>query len=342
MKRKLLAILMLMISLSLYATMTKIDSFHDRIISPFSSVAYYGDFSDLYSNPAALPLADKDQGLFLIRYRSYDSIPFSSFSDRIGYINDRLGEIELTFAGNNIALSANIGTEFTNRRLADDATYFDLYSNVDIEIDWGFAFPYVALGMSIKGGNSMARYDKGLKNLFDVVSNEFFSPFERISGSERFSLGAGLLVYFDNFSIGFDLDKILSLDTNGDIISTWSLIGENTYFSFAAEGNKFNKDGDLIFLLPRASVSFSNFQDFKYIFSVKGDLTFQILPDCNVSLGVGYREHDHSILSFDSSNGNIDIFLRGRFWSISAMLGISLNTSSYNTISPYVGVSYTR
>ena len=316
---------------------SKMHSFNDRLVSPLRSVSYHGDFLDFLSNPAALPLRDDNQGSFAFRINGSDDIPFANFSKKTGYINNRIDEISVSFAGRNIAFTANLGTSFERK---SEPAHFDIFSNVDIEIDWGFAFPYVSVGMSIKGGNSLIRNDKPIDSVFDAISNALFSPFERYQGRERFSLGGGLLVYFDNFSIGLNIEKILALDSSSEMISNWETVGKSTAFSFAANGDKFTKDGDLHFLLPRASISFSEFSGFRYTFSVKGDVTLQFLPDCNMAIGLGYREKDHGIFSFKTDNGNLDFFIKGQFWDFSVTFGASFDTKTFSSISPFVGFSY--
>lgn len=347
MRKKILStIFVLMLVLSLWADGNSIGSqrrysYSNRVPSPFRSASYYGEFFDLFTNPAALPLIEDNQGSFMLSMNLSDNLPFSSFSNPVGYINEQIDEMTLSFVGRNIALTANIGTSFANKRIDRDRAFFDIYSNMDIEIDWGFSFPYVSFGLSIEGGNSLIRSDKPIDDVFDAIANALFSPFDRNSGSERFSLGAGVLIYFDNFSIGLNIEDILTLNERNEISSTWRRIGQTSDLSFSAKGDKFTKNGDLQFLLPRVSLSFSEFLDDKYTFSVKGDLTLQFLPDANVSLGVGYREYNHSLFSFDSNNGIFDAYIKGSFNSMSITLGASFDCDSWSNIAPVIGFSYT-
>jgi len=342
MKRLLLFVFSIVLVFSLYAKDTLYSSNSNtskaQLASPFKSVAYHGDFLDFLSNPASLALMDSDQGSFMLRLFSSDNIPISNFSKKTGYMNDMVNELSVAFAGKNIAFVANVGTSF--ERKSQDLAIFDIFSNIDIEVDWAFSFPYVSLGMSIKGGNSLVRYERPINNVFDAISNAWFSPFESSSGKERFSLGSGLVVYFDYFSFGLNIDGILSLDERSELVASWSNIARNSSISFASNGSRFTKDGDLFFILPRVSISFSNFDGTGYTFSAKTDFTFQFLPDCNLSLGVGYMEVSHSFFSFNKDNGNLDVFLKGRFWDFSLAIGLGCGVGSFDNIAPFVGFSY--
>ena len=342
MKKSLLfVIISIFVSLELFAdSSSRIYSFNDRLVSPLKSVAYHGEFLDFLSNPAALPLINKDEESFVVMLNGADDIPFSNLSEKVGYLNSRVDELSISFAGNNVAFTTNLGTSFTNRKINDDQVYFDINSNIDIEIDLGLAFHYLSVGMSIKGGNSMIRHEKPISDVFDIVSNALFSPFENNPNSERFSLGAGLLLYLNNFSLGLNIDDILFLDDNSELSASWETVAKSTDIAFAANGNKFTKNGDLQFLLPRVSVSYSSFVDKEYTFSIKGDIAFQFLPDCNLDIGVGYREADHSFLSFKSENGNLDVYMKAKIWSFSVTLGTSFDTESFSYIAPFIGFAY--
>lgn len=315
-------------------------SFANRSSSPLRSVSYYGDFMDFFTNPASLPLIEDNQGSFMCSVNYSDYLPFSSFSSPTGYMNNTLADISLSFVGRSVALTANIGSSFINKTISDGLAYFDIYSNIDIEIDWGFALPYFSFGVSISGGNSLVRTNKAVANPFDAIANSLFSPFESNVGSERFSLGAGLLIYFDYFSIGLNIHDILTLNDENAISADWRTIGESSTLSFAAFGSKFNKNGDLSFILPRASISFSDFLDQRYTFSIKGDLAFQFLPESSLDVAIGYREINHTFFGFDGDNGFLDLYLSGEFYSMSLTIGVTFDCRTFSSISPVVGFKY--
>lgn len=342
MKKVLLIIVLSIVALSsVFSTEDgAIYSFANRFSSPLRSVSYFGNFMDFFTNPATLPLVEDNQGSFMCSINYSDYLPFSSFSTPTGYMNNTLADISLSFVGRNVALTANIGSSFINKTIKDDLAYFDIYSNIDIEIDWGFALPYFSFGVSIGGGNSLVRTNKRVSNPIDAVANSLFSPFERSAGSERFSLGAGMLLYFDYFSIGLNIHDILTLNDENSISADWETIGKSSTVSFAAFGPKFNKNGDLAFILPRVSLSFSDFLDQRYTFSIKGDLSFQFLPDSSLDIAVGYREVNHKFFGFNGNNGFLDVYLSGEFLSMNLTLGVTFDCKTFSTFSPVVGFSY--
>ena len=330
----------LILDVSLFAANISNYSFSNRAASPFRSVSYYGDFYDFFVNPATLPLVEDNQGSFMFNANYSDIFPFDAYSEPISYIQNQLDEMSVSFVGKSIALTANLGTNFTNKVIKDGISYFDIYSNADIEIDWAYAFPYFAFGVSMKGGNSLVRNDKPISSSIDAVANAWFSPFDRSSGSERFSVGSGLLFYFDNFAIGLNIDKIVTLNESNSISADWRTIGQSSNISFSANGNRFTKNGNLTFILPKASLSFSDFLDYRYTISLKGDLSFQFLPECDLSLGLGYREYNHSLFAFDGNNGLFDIYLQGNMWATSITIGVTFDCSTWRTVSPAIGFSF--
>lgn len=343
--KRLLAILLfsLFFSLPAFSDIESVTSFSLVENSPFTSVAYYGDFQDIFSNPAALPLRE-NEGAFLVSFKSLDNINFDILrEENLGWLQEHYDQTTLSFLSRYVSLSIMFGSSFEDRALSfsSNQPLFNIYSNVDIDVDFGYAFPYFSIGANLKGGNSMVRSAREVDNLWDAIANAWFSPFDRYTGRERFSIGVGVLFYMRNFSLGATIGEIFSLQS-GYLEFSWLGIGESTTISIAAEGNRFDKNGDLMIVKPRASLTYSGFSNrpvVSYI-EIAGELDFQFLPNAGLDLGVGYLEREHRFFDFKAQNGTLSIYLKASYSSLQAALGVSMDTSSFNTISPFFKFTY--
>ena len=82
------------------------------MFSPMSSVSYYGRFSDVFANPAALPLIETDTGPFAVSVSISDDYDPSDFSSSLPLLQNQRWDIAASFVADYVALKALYGTEF--------------------------------------------------------------------------------------------------------------------------------------------------------------------------------------------------------------------------------------
>ena len=341
-RKALLLSALLILPLSIYASVDGYSS--DYGSSPFSNPAYFGRFEDISSNPAALPLNRGDES-FRASLSVQEDYNMDELYDKLGYIQNNNSALDISFFSKTMSMTVRIGSAINGRRFQDNSIYpyYDIYSNMDLDLSVAYAFPYISLGAVLKGGNSMARMDKEISGVDSAFANSFLSPFERISGSERFSVGFGLLSYFDSISVALTADDILSF-SSGKMSGDLSSLVESFSLSFAAFGNEFTPSGDLSFVLPRVSLYYGGFKrdTSSGTFAICTDFEFQFLPSSSLSVGLSYREEDHRILRWNKDNGYLSLYLRGEFSSWSFTLGTGSSTNGFVNLVPHLSVSYAR
>lgn len=339
MKIRAIAILLLILApFSLFAV-SQASSYE---ASPFHAPSYHGKFDDMVANPAALALI-KDDSSFIITLLGYEIYDKNVFTQPLGFIQDNLLDVGLSFFSRNMALSIDLGTSFTDRsyNMGDKYPSFNIYSAVDISLDIAYAFPYVAFGMNISGGNSLIRASREVTSIANAIAHAYMSPFESVAGSERFNLGIGILAYFNNFAFGVEVDKVVALE-DGQISANWELFLSSMEVSISGNGNQFSKDGELNLFNPRVSLTYRGFNqglDTDY-FALKGDLMLQLLPKASIALGVVYSEFDHKMFRWDINKGNIGIFLSGIYREFTLTLGVDFEVATLNDISPSIQFSF--
>lgn len=339
-KRFALFTVVLFLSISLFAV--DVSSFDNSGLSSISNPAYYGRFKDLFANPAALALSEEGGNIrtSLSISEDYD---ISAFSEAVGYIQNQVSNVDISLYNKNIAMTVKIGTSYTDRvfQSTGEFPHFDIYSNIDLELTVAYAFPYISVGGYLKGGNSMARMDKEISGFVSSIANSYLSPFERITDSERFSVGLGILSYFENYSFGVLLDDVFTI-SDGEVKADFTSIYEGLSLSFAAYMNKFTETGDLRLFRPRASLFYGDFNSdtSSGTFMLSGDIELQLLPDKSITLGVGYLEKDHKVLRFNRKNGELGLYLRGEFATWEVSLGASIDTGTFNRLKPQISASY--
>ncbi len=312
-------------------------------ISPFSSVSYYGSYADAFTNPASLPLM-RNYGSFLVSYLGSDDLDADAASgEKLSLFQNHTDKLVLSFLGNNLSLTGQFGTDFRGRSHDfenPDKLRFDVYNTIDVQIDWAYAFPYFSFGVRLAGGNSMIRPSKQISNLIDAYANALFAPFENDNGSSRFSLGAGALLYFRYGAIGLYVDEVMSL-SDGALSASWPSLLSSSTVSFYVGSSRINKDGELTFIRPRLSYSYSGLtSDNVSVFDLKTDVAFQFLPSFSIALGVSYREYEHRFFSFNHDNGYLGLYMKGEFSSFNLLLGVSLSTADFRKLTPVVGLTY--
>lgn len=310
--------------------------------SPFFSPSYHGKFGDMAANPAALALINDDSN-FIISMLGYENYNTEKFKQPLGFIQDNLLDVGFSFFSRNMALSIDIGTVFTDRSFneGDKFPSFNIYSDFDISLDIAYAFPYVAVGLNISGGNSLIRASREVTSITNAIAHAYMSPFESVTGSERFNLGIGLLTYFNNFAIGIQVDDVVALE-NGQISANWGLFLSSMEVSLSGNGNQFSKEGELNLFNPRISVTYKGFNkglDTDY-FSLKGDLKLQFLPKASLALGVVYSEYDHKMFRWNKENGSLGVFISGIYKEFTLTLGVVMDVDKFEYISPSFQFSF--
>ena len=334
------ALIISLLTFSLFASNVSYSTNYQ--LSSISNPAYYGTFNDIYANPAALPLSEDDGNVrtALSLSEIYD---IDVLAEPIGYIQNQVSNVDISIYNKNVSMTIKIGSSFSDRSFRENSQYpfFDIYSHMDLELALAYAFPYVSIGGVLRGGNSMVRMDKEVTDLGNAIANSYLSPFERMSNSERFSIGLGALGYFDNYSLGVVFDDLFII-TAGEVKTDFSSIFKGMSISFAAYSDKYTPNGDLRLFRPRASIFYGNFNSDTSTgkFMINGGVDVQLLSDFTIVIGMGYHEHAHKAFKYNKNEGELCFNLRGIFddWDIST--GISVDTETFKTIKPIISVAY--
>ena len=307
--------------------------------SPLSSVSYSGRFSDVFSNPAALPLIETETGPFAFSLSGADSLDSSLFgSDPMPLLQNQKWNMQASFIARYVALTAFFGTEF--ERLRPDDLQYDIHSSLHIEVDMAYAVPHLSMGLRVSGGNKMIRQNRTIDSFPLILANAWFSPFKRDAGSEFFDLGVGAILEFSPFSAGVYVGKLLTL-RNSNIYLGWDTLAESTTISMALEGGRFTKAGDLMLVRPRASFSLTGLIDASTRkIEAEGDITFQFLPDADFTIAISYLELHHDWFHFNADNGYVSIVLRGGADGFYGTLGVVFRATDFTSFSPTISFSY--
>ena len=291
MKKKIAAIILsMLIALGLFASYDESAAISAQSFSAFRSPAYSGSLEDVFVNPASLPLM-WNEGLFKVSaslFEAYDtSLLFSSSPS--WHIQNLKSELQGTVISGSIALSAKFSNRIADREERDKLAYFDIYTGVDIEIDFGYQIGrHFSFGMRLGGGNSLIREDKNISSYLDVVKNALFSPYEKVEGSERFTSALGFMVFNDNLSLGVTTSSVIGL--NLDISNYLSNIIGNTTLALSYRGDMYSRQGDLNLLVPRVGASISGMGvGSERAISISGDLIIQLLKNAYVDTGIKYQ-----------------------------------------------------
>lgn len=285
-----------------------------------SSVSYYGSFSDIFVNPASLPLlsmADEYQ-ISISPSESYNTSLWGKES--MSYMQNLTTSLQGTVVSGPVALSGKISSALDNRSVRDDGfAYYDIYSSFDIELAIAYSFlSHFSVGARLGGGNSVARLSKKMTGLVDAVGNAWFSPYEKMSGSERFNVNVGMLVYSSNFTFGLVFDDLFQSSTSPSFFDRFL---SSTTVSLSYRGNRFNGDGDLNYLVPRISVDLRGvgFNKGERRVVAAADLTLQFLKDVLLDVGVKYA---YIVSASDEGSSAVSVTLSGTYRSLSLMMNL--------------------
>ncbi len=303
-----------------------------------SSAAYYGGFSHIFTNPASLPLLS-DKSDYQVTYalsESYDTTLWGHES--VSYMQNLTSELQGTVVSAPVALSAKISSALDNRSLREDGcAYYDMYSSFDLELALGYSFfNHFSIGARLGGGNSSVRLAKRMTGIIDAAGNAWFSPYEQMSGSERFNVNIGTLFYYDNYSIGLVFDDLLSssLDSRfaGSLLS-------NTTFALSYRGDVYDAEGNLRYLVPRVGVDFRGvgFTEGERSISASGDLTLQFLKDVFLDIAAKYS---YMVAEDRSTSSAFALTVNGAYGDFSLLINVVFLQNVRESFRPSVLITY--
>ena len=331
MKRKLLTLLTgLLACISLFAA--------EAHFSPINSMAYSGRFYDYLANPAALPLLERDYGPLSVTAGVSDDFTGLTKGQEMSGVENMRWTTDVTLKTNHVAFTADIATDFLR---TGEEPYFDIYSIMNLQLDLGYAIPHFSVGARIMGGNSMIRRDREISKISDLFVNAWFSPFEVNTGSDDFSLGAGAILKISSFSLGAYIGDVMTLDESGSLYLGWDAIASSTTLSFAYEADRFNKRGDLLLVRPRASVSVTGLaeRENRYL-DIKADVTFQFLPNADLTFGMSYLEGNYKPFNHDASEGYVSIAIRGGYSHFYVEASTRFRADDWSQLAPSFSITY--
>lgn len=307
--------------------------------SALESVSYYGSFSDIFINPASLPLlkGSKDYQVSFSSGESYNTDLFGS--EKLSFMQNLTSELQGTVVSGPVSLSAKISSSFDGRTLRSDGVYYDIYSSFDIELSLAYSFlSHFSVGARLGGGNSVARLSKRIDGVTDAVGNAWFSPYDQLSDSERFNANIGALVYSDNFSLGFVFDDLFSITLDS---SFFNKLVSNTTLGLSFNGDEYNKEGDLKYLVPRLSVDLKGigFSGNERSLTFQTDITLQFLKDVLLDAGVKYS---YVVSASDESSSRLSFTLLGTYSDFSLLINVVLFDKDKEKFRPSIVFSYSN
>ena len=311
--------------------------------SALHSSSYSGRISDALLNPAALPLIEGDHVFYVdaILSEAWDLDLFGS--EPMPGLQNLKSELTFSFFSRNLSLTASSSTYFAERQLKGSDVTYNIYNALGIQIDWAYAFPYVSIGMRIKGGNATIRENKTILGPISAIENAFFSRFDTLKGNDYFSIGVAIRGEVGFFSASYMIDEIVKIsDVDGNLSVGWDNILDSMSFSMSFRYPEFTKRGDLNLLRPRASVYWKGNPAEKVEFGINGELQLQLLPTWDMYISLGYIEKNHSLFHFDGTNG---LFMTGielttDFMSIKVMFNV--DTASWDRLYPSLSIAFFR
>ena len=317
MKRKVSFILMVCLILaSVFGASEESAALNALTSSALRSPSYSGSIEDVFVNPATLPLL-RDQKLFKVSVATSESYNTSLFgSTPSSFLQNLNTEIQGTVTSGSLAVSAKFSNRLRDKRITEDGRgIFDVYTGVDIELDLGYRIGNnFSFGFRLGGGNSLSRQGKEIKGPVGVIENALFSPYEKVSGSERFSSTMGILVFNDNLSFGMTTKSIIGEGISMD--GFFRRLMGNTTLALSFIGDRYSAEGDLNLIVPRIGGSLTGMGiGEERSLTIGGDISLQFLKNAYLDVGMKYlylagSDGISNILSF-SMLGVMDDFSLG-------------------------------
>ena len=317
MKRKVSFILMVCLILaSVFGASEESAALNALTSSALRSPSYSGSIEDVFVNPATLPLL-RDQKLFKVSVATSESYNTSLFgSTPSPFLQNLNTEIQGTVTSGSLAVSAKFSNRLRDKRITEDGRgIFAVYTGVDIELDLGYRIGNnFSFGFRLGGGNSLSRQGKEIKGPVGVIENALFSPYEKVSGSERFSSTVGILIFNDNLSFGMTTKSIIGEGLSMD--GFFRRLMGNTTLALSFIGDRYSAEGDLNLIVPRIGGSLTGMGiGEERSLTIGGDISLQFLKNAYLDVGMKYlylagSDGISNILSF-SMLGVMDDFSLG-------------------------------
>lgn len=329
-------ILMIPLFLSAASSGSRDTSLSALSYSALSGASLYGSFRDIFINPASLPLlkGDRDYQVSYAPSEKYDTSLWGN--ETLSYMQNLSSELQGTVVSGPVALSAKISSALDNRNLREDGfVYYDIYSTFDIELAIAYSFlNHISVGARLGGGNSVGRIQKKMSGIIDAMGNAWFSPYEKVPGSEHYNASIGSLLYWDNISFAFVIDDILSETT-----SYFEHIVANTTFSLAFKWNEYNKEGELNNLVPRISISATGIglSSNDRSVSLQTDLTLQLLKDVLIDAGFKYS---YVVFADNTNSREYTFTLLGTYSDFSLLFNFAFLDNVKENFRPSVVFTY--
>lgn len=317
-------------------------SFDDLSFSSLYNAAYSGRHSDSLINPAFLSRIENPDAFYFtfLMSESWDTDVMKRKEDMYA-LQNYTSEMQFSFVGDNLAVTAFFTTWFADRQLTDSGLSFDIYNRIGLQIDYSASFDFFSLGLRLKGGGEMRRRDRNITGVINAIEHAYFGSFDNVDGSEYFGLGASVAFDFDFLTFSYFVDDIISYRGN-DLYFGWQEILDSSVFSISLRYPKFTNRGDLNLIRPRVAYSIQGNIFDRATVTFNAELEMQLLPTLYLHLGAGYREYDHNFLDFDSSNGVLMLGFAMEADSYAFSLMCNVDTERFSRVYPSISFTISR
>lgn len=327
MKRRLL-LSILLLPVLLYAT--AYDGTDDQLQGMgVSGIALGGGYGGMFANPATLT---GGAGTFSLMSRFNDS-----YEAGRTVINTPSSSVLASFRGNNLAFTMEMHNVMDERQTVSDGDQYKATAYTRLQLDWGYSFSRFSVGLSFKTTTSMQLSPATINNgqrISDYIVQAFFERYEQVYGATSLTAGFGL--YYDNdwLTIGIVSNQFALATTDGTISFSFMDLYRSFGAGFALSTPTYAPDSQLHLIKATFSAELLNAGDPDEAQTRAGlDLTFQLLPEYQVSLRTGY--HDTK-----DGNGvqNLNLQTAYNSFGVGVRLGdFRLNLSTDIPITLYLG-----
>lgn len=321
MKKTLLTILIILVPFLLGAS--------TLLPSARVSVARAGRLVDVFANPASLPFRSASEGSFLVSLAYSDESDGSLYSsgEPLPFFQSTESSLTLSFGGRNAMFTLAVGHDLEDRTWsAQEGLFYDMYFRMHFQLDLAYSFGPFSFGARFKGGSSLTRSDRPVSSPLDYVTNLYFSQFYENAGSEYFQFGLGLMWYDDWFTIGLYSDRVMGTN-DGQVVFSLDSITDTLSLGIRGYLPRFTDEGELRLLRPSLSLQFGDMTGQRSYILVGAQMTFQLLPQTNVSLEaswISYRNARESYLHQTDADTVYTLEFEFGSWAIEADLMIPL------------------
>jgi len=220
-------------------------------------------------------------------------IDVSLISTNFGFFQYPNLSMGTTIYSKNLGLTLNLDNFIEDRSIDNNILNYTAYNRFTLQLDWGYKYKDVELGMRISGGSISKRsnFDLRLNYLFvtDYFVNIFFSNYSNINDSNFFSLAIAA-----SYEISENLRVSYLSDVDVDINST-----DNVVFSYLKasslalnyKSNKYSLNNQLNPFVYKYSIDLVDIGDANNReLRMGAEIKMQLGNDNNIALRVGYYE----------------------------------------------------